>query len=61
MPIVAGVTIAYFVSCVLMRTTIMTEKLARRGVVVASEYTAVEHEPPPAESEPPVVESEPPK
>jgi H+/Cl- antiporter ClcA len=41
-PIVSGVTIAYFVSCLLMRTTIMTEKLARRGVMVASEYAAVE-------------------
>jgi CBS domain-containing protein len=37
-PIVAGVSIAYFVSCLLMRTTIMTEKLVRRGVTVASEY-----------------------
>jgi predicted transcriptional regulator len=37
-PIVAGVSIAYFASCLLMRTTIMTEKLVRRGVTVASEY-----------------------
>jgi len=37
-PIVSGVAIAYFASCLLMRTTIMTEKLARRGVQVASEY-----------------------
>jgi len=37
-PIVAGVSIAYFVSCLMMRTTIMTEKLVRRGVTVASEY-----------------------
>ncbi|MEO8840076.1 MAG: chloride channel protein [Kofleriaceae bacterium] len=31
-PIVGGVTLAYFASAMLMRTTIMTEKLARRGV-----------------------------
>ncbi len=37
-PIVAGVSLAYFASCLLMRTTIMTEKLVRRGVTVASEY-----------------------
>jgi len=37
-PIVAGVSVAYFASCLMMRTTIMTEKLARRGVKVAGEY-----------------------
>ncbi|HUJ58196.1 MAG TPA: chloride channel protein [Kofleriaceae bacterium] len=37
-PIVAGVSLAYFASCIMMRTTIMTEKLARRGVRVAGEY-----------------------
>jgi CIC family chloride channel protein len=37
-PIVAGVCLAYFASCLLMRTTIMTEKLVRRGVQVAAEY-----------------------
>ncbi|HET9623663.1 MAG TPA: chloride channel protein [Kofleriaceae bacterium] len=37
-PIVLGVSVAYFASCLLMRTTIMTEKLVRRGVTVASEY-----------------------
>jgi H+/Cl- antiporter ClcA/CBS domain-containing protein len=37
-PIVTGVAIAYFASCLLMKTTIMTEKLARRGVQVAAEY-----------------------
>ncbi|MBV8760855.1 MAG: chloride channel protein, partial [Deltaproteobacteria bacterium] len=37
-PIVAGVSLAYFASCLLMRTTIMTEKLVRRGVMVAGEY-----------------------
>ena len=33
-PIVGGVTLAYFASAMLMRTTIMTEKLARRGVEI---------------------------
>ncbi len=33
-PIVGGVTLAYVASAMLMRTTIMTEKLARRGVEV---------------------------
>jgi CBS domain-containing protein len=37
-PIVSGVSVAYFASCLMMRTTIMTEKLARRGVRVAGEY-----------------------
>jgi H+/Cl- antiporter ClcA len=37
-PIVAGVSLAYFASCLMMRTTIMTEKLVRRGVRVAAEY-----------------------
>ena len=37
-PIVAGVSVAYFASCLMMRTTIMTEKLVRRGVKVAGEY-----------------------
>ena len=37
-PIVGGVSLAYFASCLLMRTTIMTEKLVRRGVRVAGEY-----------------------
>jgi H+/Cl- antiporter ClcA len=37
-PIVAGVSLAYFASCLMMRTTIMTEKLVRRGVRVAGEY-----------------------
>jgi H+/Cl- antiporter ClcA len=31
-PIVGGVTLAYFASAMMMRTTIMTEKLSRRGV-----------------------------
>ena len=33
-PIIGGVTLAYFAAAWLMRTTIMTEKLARRGVHV---------------------------
>jgi H+/Cl- antiporter ClcA len=37
-PIVAGVTIAYAISALLMRTTIMTEKLARRGVHAPADY-----------------------
>jgi len=36
-PIVGGVTLAYFGSAMLMRTTIMTEKLARRGVDAAED------------------------
>jgi H+/Cl- antiporter ClcA len=45
-PIVAGVTIAYFVSCLMMRTTIMTEKLIRRGVHVPHELEATAAPPP---------------
>ena len=37
-PIVSGVSLAYFASCVMMRTTIMTEKLVRRGVRVSGQY-----------------------
>jgi H+/Cl- antiporter ClcA len=37
-PIVSGVSLAYLASCLMMRTTIMTEKLVRRGVKVAGEY-----------------------
>jgi CIC family chloride channel protein len=43
-PVVAGVTLAYFVSCMLMKTTIMSEKLARRGVHVPHEYVVVKVE-----------------
>ncbi len=39
-PVVAGVSLAYFVSCMMMRTTIMTEKLHRRGVHVPHELEA---------------------
>ncbi len=38
LPLLAGCTAAYFVSSLLMKDTIMTEKIARRGVVVPSEY-----------------------
>ncbi|MEO7037122.1 MAG: chloride channel protein, partial [Polyangiaceae bacterium] len=40
LPLLAGCTAAYLVSCLLMRNTIMTEKIARRGVRVPSEYAA---------------------
>jgi CBS domain-containing protein len=40
LPLLAGCTAGYFVSALLMRNTIMTEKLARRGVRVPSEYHA---------------------
>lgn len=38
LPLLAGCTAAYFVSSLLMKDTIMTEKIARRGVIVPSEY-----------------------
>jgi H+/Cl- antiporter ClcA len=40
LPLLGGCTTAYFVSCLLMRNTIMTEKIARRGVEVPAEYVA---------------------
>ena len=40
MPLIAGCVIAYLVSAATMRTTIMTEKLARRGTDVPSDYVA---------------------
>ena len=40
MPLLAGCTAAYLISAILMKNTIMTEKLARRGVRVPSEYAA---------------------
>jgi CBS domain-containing protein len=39
LPLLAGCSAAYLVSTLLMRTSIMTEKLARRGADVRSEYT----------------------
>jgi chloride channel protein, CIC family len=41
LPLLGGCTVAYLVSCLLMRNTIMTEKIARRGVHVPSEYEAI--------------------
>jgi H+/Cl- antiporter ClcA len=40
LPLLGGCTAAYLVSALLMRNTIMTEKIARRGVKVPSEYAA---------------------
>ena len=40
LPLLGGCTAAYLVSALLMRNTIMTEKIERRGVRVPSEYAA---------------------
>ena len=40
LPLLGGCTGAFLVSCLLMRNTIMTEKIARRGVRVLAEYAA---------------------
>ena len=40
LPLLAGCTAGFLVSALLMRNTIMTEKLARRGVRVPAEYAA---------------------
>jgi H+/Cl- antiporter ClcA len=40
LPLLGGCTAGYLVSALLMRNTIMTEKLARRGVRVPAEYAA---------------------
>jgi len=40
LPLLAGCSTAYLVSSLMMRNTIMTEKIARRGVNVPSEYVA---------------------
>jgi len=40
LPLLGGCTAAYLVSSLLMRNTIMTEKISRRGVQVPSEYVA---------------------
>jgi CIC family chloride channel protein len=42
LPIFAGCTSSYLVSALLMKNSIMTEKIARRGVHVPVEYGAVE-------------------
>jgi chloride channel protein, CIC family len=39
LPLLAGCSAAYLVSVLLMRTSIMTEKLARRGAAVRNEYS----------------------
>jgi CBS domain-containing protein len=38
LPLLGGCVAAYLVSCLLMRTTIMTEKIVRRGISVPNEY-----------------------
>jgi len=38
LPLLAGCSAAFMVSCLLMRTTIMTEKIVRRGVGVPDEF-----------------------
>jgi H+/Cl- antiporter ClcA len=40
LPLLGGCTSAYLISALLMRYTIMTEKIARRGAAVPAEYTA---------------------
>ncbi len=40
LPLLGGCGAAYLISCLTMRNTIMTEKIARRGVRVPSEYAA---------------------
>lgn len=40
LPLLGGCAAAYLVSCLIMKNSIMTEKLVRRGVRVASEYQA---------------------
>lgn len=40
LPLLAGCSSAFLVSSLMMRNTIMTEKIARRGVNVPNEYTA---------------------
>jgi chloride channel protein, CIC family len=40
LPLLGGCTAAFLVSCLLMQNTIMTEKIARRGIRVPSEYAA---------------------
>jgi H+/Cl- antiporter ClcA len=40
LPLLGGCTASYLISCLMMKNTIMTEKIVRRGVVVPSEYSA---------------------
>jgi chloride channel protein, CIC family len=39
LPLLGGCTASFLLSCLLMRNTIMTEKIARRGVRVPAEYS----------------------
>jgi H+/Cl- antiporter ClcA/CBS domain-containing protein len=39
LPLLSGCALSFLVSCLLMKQTIMTEKIARRGVRVPSEYS----------------------
>ncbi len=39
LPLLAGCTTAFWVSCLLMRHTIMTEKIARRGIAAQTQYS----------------------
>ena len=40
LPLLGGCSASFLVSCLLMRNSIMTEKIARRGVRVPAEYSA---------------------
>jgi CIC family chloride channel protein len=40
LPLLAGCSASYLVSCLLMRNSIMTEKIARRGIAPPAEYLA---------------------
>lgn len=40
LPLLGGCAAAYFISCFLTRNSLMTEKIARRGVRVPAEYSA---------------------
>src|SRR6185437_13847221 len=40
LPLLGGCTAAYLISSLMMRSSIMTEKLARRGTHIRTEYTA---------------------
>src|SRR5690606_3057148 len=40
LPLLGGCGAAYLLSCVMMRTSIMTEKIARRGRPIPAEYSA---------------------
>ncbi|HVT90913.1 MAG TPA: chloride channel protein [Tepidisphaeraceae bacterium] len=40
LPLLGGCSASFLISCLLMRNSIMTEKIARRGVRVPSEYSA---------------------